>query len=323
VADVQERLRALGIDPDGDDCGKYGPSTRAAVEAFQHRRGLRVDGICGRQTWATLVEAGHRLGDRFLYRRTPPLRGDDVAELQRHLSGLGFDPGRVDGIFGPDTSAALAEFQRNVGLPVDAILGAATLVSLQRVRGRHSVPQLASEVRERERLRTVPPTLARRHVAIGEPGGLGTVLTALRRALLLAGARVTALQHPDGSEQARLANSAGADVFVGFRLDPTTAGTTTAYYAGYRYESPGGRQLATVVQEALSRRLNVPDLGIRGMSVPVLRETRMPAVLVEVGPARIVVESGPTLVAAIAAALTRWAGAPLEDAVEPVVPRTV
>ena len=35
----------------------------------------------------------------------PNLRGEDVAELQRILARLGFDCGRVDGIYGPDTTA--------------------------------------------------------------------------------------------------------------------------------------------------------------------------------------------------------------------------
>ena len=113
AADVQRRLERLGFSLGTDAKGAYGVGTRAAVEAFQYRRGLRVDGVCGRQTWSALVEAGRRLGDRFLYRRSPMLRGDDVAELQQRLSALGFDTGRVDGIFGDLTSAALGEFQRN------------------------------------------------------------------------------------------------------------------------------------------------------------------------------------------------------------------
>ena len=32
------------------------------------------------------------------------LRGDDVAELQVRLAQLGFNPGRIDGIFGPATA---------------------------------------------------------------------------------------------------------------------------------------------------------------------------------------------------------------------------
>ena len=45
--------------------------------------------------------------------RIPDLRGDDVAELQVRLAQLGFNPGRIDGIFGPLTEDALRDFQRN------------------------------------------------------------------------------------------------------------------------------------------------------------------------------------------------------------------
>ena len=134
--------------------------------------------MCGAQTWNTLVEAGFCLGDRFLYRRTPMLRGDDVADLQQRLGALGFDAGRVDGIFGDLTQAALGEFQRNAGLPVDGIVGATTLQELARVQARHAQPELVSTVRARERLRQAPPTLAGRHLAVGEAGGLGTTVAA-------------------------------------------------------------------------------------------------------------------------------------------------
>ena len=45
--------------------------------------------------------------------------------------------------------------------------------------------------------------------------------------------------------------------------------------------------------------LGVADGGVHGMSVPLLRETRMPAVLIEVGPASTVVEGAPALAAAL------------------------
>ncbi|MGH9090839.1 MAG: peptidoglycan-binding protein [Acidimicrobiales bacterium] len=308
VVDVRRRLAALGFDTSGDPAGQFSRGTRAAVEAFQYRRGLRVDGVCGRQTWDTLVESGFRLGDRFLYRRTPMLRGDDVAELQQRLGALGFDAGRVDGIFGDATSAALGDFQRNAGLPVDGILGATTLLELLRVQARHQQAELVSTVRDRERLRQAPPTLAGRHVAVGEEGGLGTIVGALRRRLVTAGARVTSLHHPDGSAQANQANTAGVDVFLAVRLDPAHAGVTASYYAGYRYESPGGHRLAELVEERVPAALGAPAGGVRGMSVPVLRETRMPAVIVEVGPAQAVVEHGAALADALAGALVAWAG---------------
>jgi N-acetylmuramoyl-L-alanine amidase len=267
--------------------------------------------VCGPQTWETLVEAGFSLGDRFLYHRTPMLRGDDVAELQQRLGALGFDTGRVDGIFGLATSRALAEFQRNAGQPVDGIVGVVTLRELLRLQTRSSEPTQVSDVRARDVLRHAPPTLAGRHLAVGEAGGLGTTVAALRRRLVGAGARVTELHHPDGSAQAREANAAGVDLYLGLRLDPDHPGCATAYYSGYRYESPGGRRLAELLQEEVPGSLGLPDGGVRGMCVPVLRETQMAAVIIEVGPAAAVVEHGPRLADSIAKALGIWAGNPL------------
>ena len=306
VTDVQQRLDHLGFSVAVDPPGSYGDGTRAAVEAFQHRRGLRVDGICGPQTWSALVEAGRTLGDRFLYRRSPMLRGDDVAELQQRLSALGFDSGRVDGIFGDLTSAALGEFQRNAGLPVDGIAGASTVAQLLRFGTRHRDTELVASVRDRERLRAAPRTLADRRVAIGEEGGLDSTVAALRRLLVSHGAVVTTHHHPDGSVQASEVNAGGAEVYIGLRLDSSVHHCTTAYYSGYRYASPGGRRLAELLQSSLTSTLAIADGGSQGMSLPLLRETRMPAVIIELGPATVVVEKAATVVRAIAAALAEW-----------------
>jgi len=309
VADLQRRLALVGFPVTTDDAGAFGPATRSALEAFQHRRGLRVDGICGRQSWATLVESGWVLGDRFLYRRTPMQRGDDVADLQQRLGSLGFDTGRVDGIFGDQTSKALAEFQRNAGLPVDGIVGVQTLEQLRRLQARHEGAEVVSTVRDRERLRRAPPTLSGRHLAIGETGDLAPAAAALQRRLVAAGARVSALHHPDDPVQADQANLAEVDAYLGLRLLARRSGCTTSYYAGYRYESAGGRRLAELIQHEVPPALGLPDLGALGMSLPLLRETRMPAVIVEVGPPRAVVERGPALATALVAALGSWAAA--------------
>jgi len=83
----------------------------------------------------------------------------------------------------------------------------------------------------------------------------------------------------------------------------------TAYWAGTHDESPGGRRLAELVQSLVPAALGVADGGVRGMSVPLLRETRMPTVLVEVGPASTLVEQSSSLAAALSEALGRWADA--------------
>lgn len=308
VLDVQRRLDQLGFSKGVDPDGSYRDGTRAAVEAFQYRRGLRVDGICGIQTWSALVEAGRRLGDRFLYRRSPMLRGDDVAELQQRLSALGFDTGRVDGIFGDLTSRALGEFQRNAGLPVDGIAGASTASELLRFGTRHGGSELVASVRDREQLRQAPRTLAGRRVAIGEEGGLDATVGAVRRLLVRQGAVVTTHHHPDESIQASEANAGDAEVYIGIRLGTGEPHCSTAYYAGYRYSSPGGRRLAELLQGTLSSSLGLPGDGSRGMSLPLLRETRMPAVICEISPASIVVEQATALARAILDSLAEWVG---------------
>jgi N-acetylmuramoyl-L-alanine amidase len=57
-------------------------------------------------------------------------RGTDVRTLQWRLSQWGYYRGTVDGVFGAQTAAAVRDFQRKNGLPVDGIVGAATWVAL-------------------------------------------------------------------------------------------------------------------------------------------------------------------------------------------------
>lgn len=67
-----------------------------------------------------------RLGDK----------GAPVADLQRLLTGAGFDPGRIDGIFGPLTEAAVRAAQRDLALAQDGLAGTLTLAALQEAQGR-------------------------------------------------------------------------------------------------------------------------------------------------------------------------------------------
>ncbi len=53
-------------------------------------------------------------------------RGSDVNALQQWLADNGFDPGPIDGIFGPRTAAAVRAFQTEAGIQVDGIVGPET-----------------------------------------------------------------------------------------------------------------------------------------------------------------------------------------------------
>ncbi len=312
VRDLQARLSALGFASPPGEHGSYGPETAAAVRSFQATRGLTPDGVCGRQTWSALVEAGYELGDRLLYHRSPALRGDDVADLQRQLSTLGFDAGRVDGFFGPDTEMALKDFQRNAGITSDGVCGRDTVAILGRLGDRTSGDAGLARVRETEALLNRSRSLQGGRIVVGDAGGLAGLVSAFGHHLNDRGATVVTLQHPDQSEQARAANGFDAEVYVwlDIRAEP---GVEVAYFAAPGFESIGGRRLAECVGASVTDVLGTPDASVTGMRLPVLRETRMPAVACRIGPPDTVVEESAAIAGALTQALEHWIAEPLPE----------
>ena len=283
--------------------------TEASLRAFQQARGLRADGRCDSDTWAGLVEASWRLGDRLLFLTAPNMRGDDVAELQSRLGRIGFDCGRVDGILGPDTDTALRDFQGNCGLLVDGTCGPVTLRAIERVSKQTGTGPGVATVRERDRLRSTSSSLRGLRVVIGHFGGMSALTRALTRDLRLCGASVIAVDEPDARAQAAAANNFAAHVYLGFESQPDEAGRV-AYYAVPEFESAGGRSLAERLATGLASPADLESIP-HGMRLQVLRETRMPAVLISVSSVRKIIDSSKDVTLIVRNALESWAGKPL------------
>jgi peptidoglycan hydrolase-like protein with peptidoglycan-binding domain len=113
---------------DNEIDGIFGPLTKSAVEQFQGSSNLTVDGIVGPLTWAALGGDGPE----------PPTlsegsQGSVVEKLQTALNeGRGdLEPSSnpvltVDGIYGPETTAAVKGAQESGGIEVDGIVGLQT-----------------------------------------------------------------------------------------------------------------------------------------------------------------------------------------------------
>ena len=277
---------------------------------------MRATGTCDDETWRALVEASWKLGDRLLVLVAPNMRGDDVGELQATLGRIGFDCGRVDGIFGPRTAGALEDFQRNSGLLVDGVCGPITVRALAiLIRQTGSGPGV-STLRELEALTSTTRSLTDLRVVVGQFGGLSSVSRRLVQALRLRSATVAASDEPDAAVQATAANRFAAHVYIGFEAT-REGGSSVHYYAVPQFESAGGRLLATTIASECAARIGGFDPEVRGMRLPVLRETRMPAVLLTLGDIQRVVDHVPSLVTAVVAALESWAQP------QPVVKRPV
>lgn len=124
VKAVQERLMELGYMDYDEPTEKYGSVTKEAVEVFQRRHGLTVDGYIGEETYDRLMRA-----DALPYMATVGDEGTDIEELQKRLVELDYMK-RATGYFGDETAAAVKEFQERNHLDVDGMIGVNTKEAL-------------------------------------------------------------------------------------------------------------------------------------------------------------------------------------------------
>ncbi|UQU64983.1 N-acetylmuramoyl-L-alanine amidase [Couchioplanes caeruleus] len=312
-----EEIRSILVGLDLLDTGgtEFDPATETAVRAFQQSRGLGVDGLVGPETWSALDGARWKLGARTLFHSVPTsLVGEDVRTLQERLLEMGFDTGRADGIYGPRTARAVAQFQREVGLTPDGSCGPQTMKALRRL-GRKVVGGRPNWLREAEAFRQSGSSLVGKTIVIdpghGGPDDLGVVVpdgqlrwteadlafdiaTRLEGRLAAAGMRVHLTRGPSpaqsmtGQERAALANSLGADLLISLHLDghdnPAADGVATYHYGtGNGVTSTVGERLANLVQREVVVRTGMRDCRIHAKTWELLRFTRMPAVRVELG----------------------------------------
>ena len=248
-------------------------------------------------------------------------RGDDVAELQRRLNHLGFDAGRVDGIFGPLAAQAVEEFQRHSGCTPDGICGPLTVAALDRL-GRFASTTGIDGVREVEALRHGPRHLGGTRWCIGTDAGSRSLARAVGQVLRAAGAHAVIVDDPAPSRRAAVANAVAAAVHLDLHVeggdparpvpaDAAAQGLTVSYYATQATTSVGGRRLAQLCTRVLADLC--PATSTVGSRAPVLRETRMPAVDLLLPVTLLERPVSHEVVRRLAVALQRWVEHPMPD----------
>jgi N-acetylmuramoyl-L-alanine amidase len=316
VADVRAALRSLGLltPPDGGPAGTpdgtevFDSATELAVRHFQQVRGLSVDGRVGEETYRALSEARWSLGDRLLHHDPErPMRGDDVTNLQERLLELGYDAGRADGIFGPETEVGLRAFQRDYGLTSDGTCGPATLRALRQL-GRKVTGGRPQLLRQSASLVDSGPHLIGRRIVVdpghgGEDAGVTSgetteadlvldLASRIEGQLAAAGATVYLTrgrdQDPTPAERTAFANDARADLFVSLHLEAHDSeharGVASYYYGtGSGTSSTVGEKFADLARREVTARTGMLDLGGHPKTWDLLRMTRMPAVRLDCG----------------------------------------
>jgi len=113
----------------------------STIEAHSAARGVTNDRVDGRRwdlamllplvDYPPLSDEVYVPPSGIVLRLTsPPMRGTLVERVQQALADKGYDPGAVDGIFGPHTDAAVRAFQLVERLAADGEVGPRTMEAL-------------------------------------------------------------------------------------------------------------------------------------------------------------------------------------------------
>lgn len=111
------------------------------IEAHSPKRGVILSNLSGRRWDMGILVPGIiyetkkietiTLPDDSVYRlKEPMMSGEKIVEIQKALMKNGFNPGKIDGIFGYHTYSAVIAFQMDKGLNIDGEVGPITLKAL-------------------------------------------------------------------------------------------------------------------------------------------------------------------------------------------------
>ena len=270
--------------------------SESQIRSFQQARGLSVTGIVDEVTARALDEAQWKLGDRSLSLQEPPLmHGDDVAALQSRLTEMGFDCGRVDGIYGPRTELAVKDFQKSVGATVDGKCGPATIIALIRLTKIVS-GGAPSILRESANQKNRGPALANKTIVLNPDGDDPLVYDVALRTegrLLALGASVFLTRgernNPSESERIAFTNSSNADLMISLHEDSykneNAHGVATYFYGSEAHgvHSIVGERFASLVQREICARTDFANCRTHAMTWDLLRLTKAPAVRIDLG----------------------------------------
>lgn len=145
IADIQRELTRRGF-YDGAADGVFGPKTNAAMRDFEQASGLRPGSEPNEVFLRALMRSPAKAGPQSAGAVKQPA-SDPIAELiapsskrifavQRALTDYGYGQFRPNGTFGPETKAAIENFERMRKLPVTGQISPRLMRELAIVTGR-------------------------------------------------------------------------------------------------------------------------------------------------------------------------------------------
>lgn len=159
---IQERLMDLSYMDNDEPTTHFGPATQEAVELFQRRHDLTIDGVITNAVYDLLFS-----DEALKYMVCVGISGTDVRELQGRLRELGYMD-KATGNFGEETEAAVKEFQKNNKLTTDGKVGEKTREMLY---SEDAVPKSLSYGEKSDEVRSYQKRLYRLGYLTTDPDG--------------------------------------------------------------------------------------------------------------------------------------------------------
>ncbi|WP_339180218.1 peptidoglycan-binding protein [Oceanobacillus sp. FSL W7-1293] len=274
IAEFKKQLNAIGF---GNiiETTLYGSFMETQVKRFQEYYGLNVNGTIDN---ATKIKLNSVYNSPFQQGK----RHNDIPDIKQKLNSLGYGYISITTLFGSYMEQKVEQFQRDNGLRVNGIIDEVTLSRINQAFDQQS---------------NVKIFLDPGHGA-HDPGGQGYGLNekdvvldiALETERILTskyqGVEVEMSRRSDVfvelTERANHANRWGADYFVSFHnnaFNGSTGGFESYIYNGGVSQETRNRQ--NDIHSYISSRLNVSDRGQKSANFNVLRNTDMPAILIE------------------------------------------
>jgi peptidoglycan hydrolase-like protein with peptidoglycan-binding domain len=132
VANIQRHLAAAGFSPKHLN-GQFDERTGAAVKAFQKASGLSVTGTVDAGTWNHLQKSILVSNKPAAPAQAVGERSKGVLHSEQLLKKMGFNTGKVDGLFDKKTMQAAKAFEKQNHLPVDGTIGTNELAKMEKV----------------------------------------------------------------------------------------------------------------------------------------------------------------------------------------------
>lgn len=296
VVRVQQKLKNLGYYTSSVD-GEFGLGSKSAAIQFQTVNGLDPDGYFGPASHKKLMtnpKPNNSSGfTRALYLTNPTMKGDDVKKVQQRLKDLGYYTDAIDGEFGLNSDSSVRSFQGKNGLEVDGSCGPATWNKLF---SSSAISNSSGSTSSGGAIGVVKKVFIDAGHGGTDPGASGngiseknitlSIATLLGNKLKAKGIEVKYTRTTDTyvslSDRANAANNWGANLFISIHANAfsdSSARGTESYTTSTTNEST--KNLSRCISASISSKLGIPNRGHKEANFVVLRDTIMPAVLIE------------------------------------------